>query len=246
MNTIIKPIHSDKDYKDILMERKAKMSLVEKDFGFRNVGLEFLLKRYNVKLSDFIKDTYSKKETKNKTVQISKLINKPKDAPKYFTVLDFANDLAHWFNKKRVNGDQVIAPSYFIGNLAKIQIVGAIYTNSQIGMFLKKEVKTARVHPRYADCVGIISKIPCYNGQIQLFRQRNEVYTGADGRWGVCQDKKSKIVWHGFIEPNSNGKYDVVDKSFATGKTISVLASNIDLKWSSRTELAYYPTYWEY
>ena len=44
-----------------------------------------------------------------------------------------------------------------------IKIVGSIYSNSQIGLIKNKEIKLAAVHPRYAECIGVISKKPSYN-----------------------------------------------------------------------------------
>ena len=64
----------------------------------------------------------------------------------------------------------------------------------------------------------------------------------ADNRFGVCQDAKSKIVWFGYIEPQSNGRYSILDKSYSTGKTIGKLAENIKLSWSAQVKAAYYPT----
>ena len=42
-------------------------------------------------------------------------------------------------------------------------------------------------------------------------------------------DKKSKIIWFGYLEPQSNGRYNILDKSYSTGKTIGKLAENIKL-----------------
>ena len=76
----------------------TKNNLLPKEFRFRRSALDLLLKESNKKVSDFIKDTYSDKEQKNKFAQISKILNPKKNAPKYFTENDLANDLAHWFN----------------------------------------------------------------------------------------------------------------------------------------------------
>jgi hypothetical protein len=39
--------------------------------------------------------------------------------------------------------------------------------------------------------------------------------------------------------------YDILDKSYSTGKTIGKLAEGIELSWSSRIKSAYYPTIYE-
>ena len=64
----------------------------------------------------------------------------------------------------------------------------------------------------------------------------------ANNRTVICQDKKTKVHWFGFLEPKSNGKFDVVDKSQSTGKTIGKLAENIQLSWCAEVKAAYYPT----
>ena len=58
----------------------------------------------------------------------------------------------------------------------------------------------------------------------------------------IIQDKKTKVVWFGFLEPQSNGKYNILDKSQSTGKTIGKLAENIQLSWCAEVKAAYYPT----
>ena len=65
-------------------------------------------------------------------------------------------------------------------------------------------------------------------------------------------DKKSKIIWYGYIDPQSNGTYDILDKSYSTGKTIGKLAEgielssveNISLSWSAEIKAEYYPTFY--
>tara|TARA_X000001388_G_scaffold71026_1_gene60563 strand:- start:479 stop:1222 length:744 start_codon:yes stop_codon:yes gene_type:complete len=233
-------------YKFDSIERIMTKKLLDDRFGFRKDGLEFLLKKYDKKIVDFVEEIYSKSEVKIKQIQISKLLNKKKNAPKYYTEIDLANDLAHWFNQFRVNGDDVIAPTFFLGNSANIDVVGALYNNGQIDLYKKKDIKKVLIHPRYSDCVGVICKSPPVNGMIKVFKPRKSVYANADNRLGFAQDKKSKIIYLGFIEPKSNGRYDITDKSTTTGKTCSTLAENIELLWSSRLETGFFPSYWEY
>ena len=81
---------------------------------------------------------------------------------------------------------------------------------------------------------------------IRLFNPRKFVDYSADNKFSVAQDKKTKIIWVGFIEPKSNGRYDILDKSSSTGKTIQTLADNIDLTWSSKIEYSSFPQFWDY
>ena len=58
---------------DYIESYMTKNNLLPKEFRFRRPALELLLKESNKKISDFIKDTYSPKEQKNKFAQISKI-----------------------------------------------------------------------------------------------------------------------------------------------------------------------------
>ncbi len=227
-----------------MMYNNCDMSIA--DNVFRKDGLEFLKKKYNKTTDDFIKATYPKKDQANMRVKISRLINKPKNAPGYFGVLELAEQLANYFNQFLENGDPYLGTNFFIGQSFRIKIIGDIYGNGQIGLANKSQIKTTPVSIRYAKCVGVSSKLSSSNGLIRIFKPRNKIYTGADNRFGVVQCKKSKIVYFGFIEPKSNGKYDILDKSYSTGKTIGKLAEDINLAWSSRIEAAFYPTYYDY
>jgi len=229
-----------------LMYKTDKGMTADNDHGFRKEGLEFLKKRYSKTTDDFIKDTYPKKDQANMRVKISRLINKDKDAPGYFGALELANDLAKYFNKYLVNGDYHIHPNYFLGYAPFIPVVGTSYGNAQVRLFKKTEIKTTAVPSRYVGYHGISSQNALSRGMIRLYKPRNFVYPGADNRFGIAQDKKSKTIWVGAIEPKSNGNYDILDKSASTGKTISILAEDIQLSWSSRIEQASFPSYWDY
>lgn len=221
-------------------------SMTSSNNGFRKEGLEFLKKKYKKTTDDFIKATYPKKDQANMRVKISRLINKPENAPGYFDVLELSNQLSAYFNQFTTNGDAFIGSNFFLGRSAYIDIVGAIFGNGQIGMFAKKDIKKCAVPIRHAGANGVISKVSSTNGLIRLYKPHNKVHTGADGRFGIAQDKKSKIVYSGFIDPRSNGNYNILDKSYSTGKTIGLLAEDITLSWSSRMVSSFYPDYYDY
>ena len=84
------------------------------------------------------------------------------------------------------------------------------------------------------------------NGMIRLFKPRKFVHFGADNQLSFAEDKKTKIIWIGFLEPRSNGRYDILDKSSSTGKTIQTLIEDINLSWSSQIEYASFPQYYDY
>lgn len=214
--------------------------------GFRKEGLEFLKERYKFTTQDFIKATYPKKEWANWEVKISRLINKPKDSKENFGALQLAEALAKFVAKKLKPNDLAITPNYFLGRAAYVDIIGASYGNGQIGLFQKKNIKKVSVPARYSGFQAITSRNALSNGMIRLFKPKNYIDPEADNRWGLVQDKKTKIIWVGGIEPRSNGKYDILDKSASTGKTIGILVEDINLAWSTRIEQASFPQYWDY
>ncbi len=220
------------------MDNKANM--------FRKDGLNFLKNKYNKTTDDFIKDTYPKKDQANMRVKISRLINKPVDSPHYFDILQLAQQLSDYFNQFLQNGDYHLAHNFFLGKTNYVNIVGASYGNAQIGLYKKNEIKKIAVPTRYAGYQAITTKNAISSGMIRLFKPRKTIYPGADNRFGLAQDKKSKIIWIGYIEPRSNGRYDILDKSVSTGKTIQPLVEDINLLWSSRVEASNFPNYWDY
>ena len=237
-------IASKSGYKTDFVERfMIKKELAPKTFTFRRPALEVLLKKNNKKISDFIKDTYLPKEQKNKFAQISKILNPKKNAPKYYTENDLAFDLSHWFNSF-ANGDILVSPEYFVGNNVQISVIGSLYGNGQVGLHKAKEINKVNIHPIYGNCQAVVSQIGSSRGFMRLFLPSKNVDRLADNRFGFAQDKKSKIIWFGFIEPQSNGKYNILDKSYSTGKTYGILAENINLSWSAELKAEYYPTFY--
>ena len=229
-------------YKDSFIESYMKrIDLLPKEFRFRKTSLDLLLKETNKKVSDFIKDTYSPKEQKNKFAQISKILNPKKNAPKYFTENDLANDLAHWFNTI-LNLDEVVSANYFIGDNVQIECIGELFGNGQIGIHKIKDRHKIDIHPKYASFQAIECLIDSKIGLMMLFKPSKNIDRNANNRTVICQDKKTKIIWFGFLEPQSNGRYNILDKSQSTGKTIGKLAENIQLSWCAEVKAAYYPT----
>ena len=226
---------------------KTQNNMTEFTNGFRKEGLEFLKKRYKKTTDEFIKATYPKKEQANMRVKISRLINKPVNAPGYFDAMELANDLSKFFNQFRVNGDQFISSNFFVGMAAYIDVIGQAFDDGRVALLPKKEIKKCAVPIRYTGCHGIITKTPSSNGLIRVFKPRNNIYTGADARYGICQDKQSKVIHLGYLQPNSNGRYDVQDRSWSTGKVnLPNIATDITPSWTSRIETELYPSYWDY
>jgi hypothetical protein len=109
-------------------------------------------------------------------------------------------------------------------------------------MHKKNERHKINIHPKYAAFQAIECLIESKRGLMMLFKPTKSIDRNANNRTVICQDKKTKVHWFGFLEPKSNGKFDVVDKSQSTGKTIGKLAENIQISWSAEVKAAYYPT----
>ena len=226
---------------------KTQNNMTDSTNGFRKEGLEFLKKRYKKTTDDFIRATYPKKDQANMRVKISRLINRDPNAPGYFDSQELAVELSKFFNEFRTNGDQFISANYFLGMAAYIDVVGQAFDDGRVALFSKKDIKKCAVPVRYTGCQGIITKTPSSNGLIRIFKPRNNIYTGADSRYGICQDKKSKVIHIGYLQPNSNGRYDVQDRSWSTGKVnLPNIATDITPSWTSRIETELYPSYWDY
>jgi len=242
MNDLIIDIARKSIYdKAYILDVMAK-DYIGKYFGFNKKTLEELFQTRGLKISTFIKQVYKKDEQKNKTVQISKLLNKKDNQAKYFTDLDLANDLAHFANMNKKPDENLVSPEYFLGQRPQIKCIGALTGNGQVNLYKKKDMFDIFVLPKYADCVCIINKTQLLSGMIMVFKDNKFVDTKADNRLSFCQDSKSKIVYHGYLELLSNGNYDVIDRSVSTGKKIGVLAENISLSWSSQALSGFFPS----
>ena len=226
---------------DFIQGYMKRNNLLIKDFTFNKSMLDIILKKYNKKISDFIRDTYSQKEQKNKFAQISKILNPKKDAPHYYTPNHLAYDLAQWVNNFSTS-DVTISPQFFMGENVQINCVGSLYGNGQVGIHKGKDIYKINIHPKYAACSAIEVHTDGSNNLMMIYKGSKVIDRNVNGKFGLAQDKKTKIIWYGFIEPLSNGKYNILDKSQCTGKTIGKLAENIQLSWSTEIKASYYPT----
>ncbi len=113
-----------------------------------------------------------------------------------------------------------------------------------MGLHKGKEITKVNIHPKYANCHAIESKQGSSMGLMRLFIPNKNVDRNANHRFSISQDRKSKIIWLGYIEPQSNGKYNILDRSYSTGKIIGNLVENISLSWSSEIKALYYPNFY--
>jgi len=202
---------------------------------FSNDKLDLLLRKNNKKISDFIKQTYPK-EQKNKNVQISKLINRPKDAPKYYTENDLSGDLANWFNKMKDDKDLPIESTFFLEQQSQIKVIGAQFNDARIELFKTGVFKKILVNFKYSDCIAIINKTRSSNGAIKIFKSIKQSNDIAENSLCIAQDKKTKIIYFGYIEPIANSKYNILDISASTGNVVGTIIGNVSLSWSSKQE----------
>ena len=215
-------------------------NLLPKEFTFRKHALDLILKKYDKKIIDFVRDTYSPKEQKNKLAQISKILNPKKNAPHYYTVNDLSYDLCTWVNNFNTSS-VTISPEFFMGENVQIECIGELFGSGQIGLHKIKHRHKINIHPKYLGYSAIECQTEGTKSLMMLFKKTNEIDRNANNRNAICQDKKTKVIWYGFLEPQSNGKYNILDKSQSTGKTIGKLAENIQLSWSAEVKASYYP-----
>ena len=228
-------------YNNSFIEKFMKRNdFLPKEFAFRKYALDLILKKYNKKIIDFVRDTYAPKEQKNKLAQISKILNPKKDAPHYFTINDLAYDLSTWVNNFNTSNVS-ISPQFFMGENVQIDCIGELFGNGQIGLHKPKDFHKINIHPKYVSFKAIECQTEHKRGLMMLFEPTKIIDRNANNRTAICQDKKTKVIWFGFIDPQSNGKYNILDKSQSTGKTIGKLAENIELSWSAEVKAAYYP-----
>ena len=204
---------------------------------FSKDKLDLLLKKFDKKIADFIKSTYSSKEQKNKAVQIHKLLNPKINAPKYYTENNLSGDLANWFNKMKDDKDLLIEPTFFLEQQSQIKVIGAQFNDARIEFFKTGVSKKILVNFKYSDCIGIINKTRFSNGTIKIFKSIKQSNDIAENSLCIAKDKKTKIIYFGYVEPIANSKYNILDISASTGNAVGTIIGNVSLSWSSKQEI---------
>jgi hypothetical protein len=203
---------------------------------FSKDKLDLLLKKFDKKIADFVKSTYSSKEQKNKAVQIHKLLNPKINAPKYYTENNLSGDLANWFNKMKDDKDLPIDSTFFLEQQSQIKVIGAQFNDARIELFKTGVFKKILVNFKYSDCIAIINKTRFSNGTIKIFKSIKQSNDIAENSLCIAQDKKTKIIYFGYIEPIANSKYNILDISASTGNVVGTIIGNVSLSWSSKQE----------
>jgi len=211
------------------------------DTLFQREKLEELKRKYNVTMDKIIHEVYGRKQYKNWKVKISRLINKKQSDPHNFGLLELSEMLTNYFNKKRVNGDPMLSVTHFLGKTTYIPCIGEFLDSGRIRLFKKSEIQKVKVDSQYVHHTAVRIRQQFLQGAIRIFKNQNQITDGANYSLAVCEQKKTKDYYWGYLEPQANGKYNVSDISTISGKKSNTIATDIDLTSSSKICTVLYP-----
>lgn len=213
------------------------------DSLFQKDKLEEQLTIHKVSRDQVLRETLGKKikEFNNWKVKWSRLVNKKHTDPHNFGLLELSELLAEYFNKKRHNGLPVLSSTHFITKTCIIDVCGAFMQNGQVRSFNKKDYWKLKVIEHWGYHKGIIVKQGYMQGSVRFIKKLDQIRTNADYTLSVVRQKKTKILYWGWLIPQSNGKYNIEDRSVINDKKISDVVTNIDIDGSSKIESIAYP-----
>ena len=210
---------------------------------FQKDKLDEQLILHKVSRDQLLRETLGKKikEFNNWKVKWSRLINKKSTDPHNFGLLELSELLAEYFNKKRHNGMPILSSTHFITRTSTIDVIGAFMQNGQVRISNKKNYWKLKVSEQWVNHLGIIVKQGYLQGTVRCIRLLDQIRTDADYTLSVVRQKKTKILYWGWLMPQSNGKYNIEDRSVINDKKISDVVTNIDIDGSSKIESIAYP-----
>ena len=215
---------------------------------FQKDKLDEQLILHKVSRDQLLRETLGKKikEFNNWKVKWSRLINKKSTDPHNFGLLELSELLAEYFNKKRHNGMPILSSTHFITRTSIIDVIGAFMQNGQVRISNKKNYWKLKVSEQWVNHLGIIVKQGYLQGTVRCIKALDQIRTDADYTLSVVRQKKTKILYWGWLMPQSNGKYNIEDRSVINDKKISDVVTNIDIESSSKIEGIVYPkeTHW--
>ena len=150
-----------------------------------------------------------------------------------------SRDLANWFNKLKKDDGELITPTFFLNQQSKIKIMGALYNDAKVELYKTGVFKKIFVSYKYSDCIAITNKTRFSKGSVKIFRPIRGNSELAENNLSIAQDKKTNMIFFGYLEPMSNHKYNILDISASTGKVMGIIAKNINLSWSSKQEIEF-------
>lgn len=207
------------------------------DSIFQNYLLEELFKKYNTKknpcnITTFIKAKYGKKQNiiSNMKVKVSRLLHKKPNAAHNFGLLELSNDLADYFNTLRVNGDPYLTMTYFLGKNVWIDCIGATTSLGTIRK-LDKIKWQYKCDSKWKNHFAVWSNL-YGNGEVRLVKKQDWYIHNNSLGISILEEKKTKRLYQGWVEPKDNGRFDVIDRSVLTGHKIGDIVKDIELNWS--------------
>ena len=210
---------------------------------FQKDKLDEQLILHKVSRDQLLRETLGKKikEFNNWKVKWSRLINKKSTDPHNFGLLELSELLTEYFNKKRHNGMPILSSTHFITRTSMIDVIGAFMQNGQVRLTNKKNYWKLKVNEQWFNHLGIIVKQGYLQGTVRCIKVLDQIRTDADYTLSVVRQKKTKILYWGWLMPQSNGKYNIEDRSVINDKKISDVITNIDIDSSSKIESIAYP-----
>ena len=214
---------------------------------FQKEKLEDLKQKYKVTMDEIIQETKPKNEFKNWKVKISKAINRKESDPTNFGQLELSTYLVNYFNMKATeNGDESLPHTYFLGKQAAIECCGELLEDGQVRMYKNKdELYKIKVEPQWKNCKAVYVRSGIFGGGVRFVNpkplQKNMVDASANNKLGIVRQKKTNILYWGYIKPLPSGKYTIQDFSFISGKKLVDIASNIDISAATKTLNNYFP-----
>lgn len=213
-----------------------------RDKIFQADKLESLFKKYSTKenpcnITSFIKNKYGKKANvvANMKVKVSRLINKTADASTNYGLLELSNDLSEYFNSLRTNGDEILSMTHFLGKQSTIESCGELDPDGTVRLYEPKNTWRVKVDAKYSKLSGIYIRHGAFAGFIRLFKKSmNFIDPNAEHRFSVVRQKKTNLVYWGFLKPLATPRrYSVIDYSIVSGTKVADIATNIEIVASS-------------
>ena len=213
------------------------------DSVFQKDKLEEQLAIHKVSRDQILRETLGKKvkDFNNWKVKWSRLINKKSTDPHNFGLLELSELLADYFNKKRYNGLPSLSSTHFITKSCIIDCCGSFMQNGQVREFKPKEKLKLKVTDYWVNHVAIMIRQGFLQGAVRFVKPLTEVRSSSDYTLSVVRQKKTKLVYWGWLMPQSNGKYTLEERSLISDKKLGDIITNIEIDGSAKIEGIVYP-----
>ena len=213
------------------------------DSIFQKDKLEEQLTLHKVSRDQILRETLGKKvkDFNNWKVKWSRLINKKQEDPHNFGLLELSELFAEYFNKKRYNGLPHLSSTHFITRSCIIKVIGDFMQNGQIRERKLKEIWPLKVTDFWVNHVAIMIRQGFLQGAVRFIKPLSKVRSSSDYTLSVVRQKKTKIIYWGWLMPQANGKYTVEERSLISDKKLGDIVTNIEIDGSAKIEGIVYP-----